>query len=151
MQSAACTIVGNCIGENNVPNALKNLKSLIVYFVMVMIVEAMLIYTLRYNLVEFFTEDSKIIKMSHDLFWTQVIWMLTDMWQASLAGIIRGIGKQQIFSLMCFIAYYPINFTFVYFLTFKVGFHNADYSEYGWGRLTHLQATGNTIYIKGLG
>lgn len=98
-----------------------------------MAIEALMIYSLRNSMIEFFTDDIDTIKMGHDLFWTQIIWMLTDMWQASLAGILRGIGKQQAFAVMCFVAYYPINFMFIYFLTFKVGYHNTDYTVYGLG------------------
>ena len=75
-------------------NALKNLKGLLLYFVFLMAIEGFGIYYFRMHLLELFTDDPSVLQMGHSLFWTQIIWMLTDLWLASLAGILRGIGKQ---------------------------------------------------------
>ena len=46
---------------------------------------------------------------------------------------------------MCLVAYYPLNFFLIYFLTFKIGYHTNDYSDYG------LSWQENELAIQGLG
>lgn len=59
--------------------------------------------------------------------------MLTELILGSLAGVIRGIGQHRIFSVLCFVAFYPVNLTLMYFLVFRIGYRLPDYSSYGLG------------------
>ena len=94
IQEGTCTLIGNCIGANNVPLA-KRFYHMIAKFTSVVVVILSLVTLIaRKPIVALFTHEPNVQEMVENLFILVAIMKLVDSFQCYLQGPIRAMGLQ---------------------------------------------------------
>ena len=127
---AASALVGKQIGNNNVYLAKKYAVGVMVIGVFYSIIECSILSLHSDNLIRIITSDPAIQAIVRNLFWLFLFFLTLDKWQIALSGVIRGIGKQGSFTVICLVSYFPLQFIIYYTLVMNVGWHTADYGKY---------------------
>jgi MATE family multidrug resistance protein len=131
------THVGNMIGEKNIVSAkMYSIVGLVVGNI-IMFICTLLLYIFNNEIAYLYTNNDEIASLASDIIKIYVLFCLIDTTQHILLGIIRGIGKQMISSVICLVTLYPINIPLAYLLGFTC--------EYGLKGLWYSQLISITI------
>lgn len=93
INTAACTLIGRQIGNNNSDLAKKYMRSVLKFAFCIFLIEVLLLWSLNKKVFDIFTEEEHIRKIGHRIFPVVFLGMMLDFWQGSISGVIRGIGK----------------------------------------------------------
>ena len=108
IQEAVCSLVGNCIGANNVPLAKRffsfTMKVTIALILMIVITTVLA----RRQLAMVFTDDEQLIEMTAPLILLAGLNFFADGFQGYLQGPIRAMGLQQVASYIALASYWLI-------------------------------------------
>jgi MATE family multidrug resistance protein len=132
--SLSCsTHVGNSIGARNIFNAKIYSKVGLTIGNIIMIFFTILLYIFNKEIAYLYTDNTDIAILVSDIVKIYVLFCLIDTTQHILLGIIKGIGRQMISSIICLVILYPINIPLAYYFAFTC--------EYGLRGLWYSQLT----------
>ena len=120
---AACTLVGNRIGEGDVLAAKTYYRHINIFSIIIWIV-SMSIYFLCYKRVwSLFTTDADLSNIRDETVFFFLGTIAGDFWQVALGGTLRGLGLQGISSILYFITFFLIMLPLCWPFVFVVGNH----------------------------
>jgi MATE family multidrug resistance protein len=115
---ASSTLVGNSIGANDVKHAkLFTIAALITGGTIIGLI-TLLVFLFQYNIPYLYTSDPNIAILVTGLLKIYVCFSIVDAFQIILHGVIKGLGKQTIASVIALIILYPINIPLAYTFAF---------------------------------
>ncbi len=118
ISSAGTVRVGNALGEKNYRKVKIAGYTAIALCVAVMFVFGLLFVLFNNLLPYIYINDINVIKVTANLLLIAAAFQIFDGWQASSAGVLRGIGDVTIPALIIFIAYWIIGIPLGYYLAF---------------------------------
>jgi MATE family multidrug resistance protein len=130
--SFACsTLVGNSIGANNVNKAKKYTWAGLICGVCIIGTTTLFTLIFRESIPYVYTSEKEIADKVLELLGIYVCFSIIDAVQVVLNGVIKGLGKQKIASIICLTILYPINIPLAYILafTYNLGLIGLWYSQ----------------------
>jgi MATE family multidrug resistance protein len=119
---ATSTLVGNSIGANNIRLAkLYTFVSLAINTITLSVI-TLLIFIFRDSIPHIYTFDPNTVELVVGLLNIYVCFCVIDSIQVVLHGVIKGLGKQAIASVVALVVFYPINMPLAYMLAFVWGY-----------------------------
>lgn len=122
MSMAASTLVGNSIGAKNKELATAYANCSACIGVCIMVVTTSLTLYFRDSIPQLYTNEPQVQKVFYDLLGIYVLFSIPDSYEVIVHGVIKGLGKQNIASIICLIVLYPFNITLGYTLAFYLDF-----------------------------
>lgn len=129
---AASTLVGNCIGSNQVKSA-KTISFLACALSMLVVLVITLFFQLfKDSLPYIYTNDEEVAKIFRSLLNFFIYFGVTDALQLVLNGVLKGLGKQKPASFLVIIIFYPINIpmSVTFAFTINYGLIGLWYSQF---------------------
>lgn len=123
LQTAGCTLIGNQIGNGNVREAKRYYREILKFCFAIFVAYISFVWIYQVEIFNLFTKSDNLREMRPKIFWSVFLVLIFDYWVSVFSGIIRAIGKQGIFCILNFIAYYVIIVPVSFLLAFKVGSH----------------------------
>jgi len=115
---AATTIIGNSLGEGRADQAHRAARLCLCLVPLCLIPTTLLVISLRRPLPLLFTQDVVVVQMTRDLLLIMQVFSIFDQYQATLTGILYGVGKQSIAAPMVIVCYWiyglPIRLAFAF-------------------------------------
>jgi MATE family multidrug resistance protein len=130
--SFACTtLVGNSIGSNNVKQAKTYTIAALLTGACIIGIITLLVFLFRKDIPYIYTSDPNIANLVSGLLGIWICFSIIDAMQNILHGVIKGLGKQQIASIIALIILYPINIPLAYLFGFvwELGLYGLWYSQ----------------------
>ena len=123
VQEAACVLVGNLIGANNVPLAKRYARMTFTQSIIFASVIATLIFAFRDNLCRIFSDDETGIDVRMALAVIPIFTATTlvDMCQSFFVGLIRALGIQSNAAIITILSYYLLSVPAAVYLAFFAG------------------------------
>lgn len=122
MSMAASTLVGNSIGAKNKELATAYANCSACIGVCIMVITTSLTLYFRDSIPQLYTNEPQVQKVFYDLLGIYVLFSIPDSYEVIVHGVIKGLGKQNIASIICLIVLYPFNITLGYTLAFYLDF-----------------------------
>lgn len=119
---ASTTLVGNSIGAKDEEKAKRYTWAALLSGTILITITTILVYTYRYEIPYVYTPEPNIAILVTGLLEIYVCFSILDCIQIILHGVIKGLGKQQLASVIALIILYPINMPMAYMLAFKFGY-----------------------------
>ena len=118
--NAASTYVGNCIGERNEKMARKYINASLCYTLAFAVICQIVIYFYKFEIISMYTSSPEIIDVFYRIIPYFNIYLIFDQVQVSLAGIIKGLGRQEQAAKIMMIVIYFIGVPLQLILTFTM-------------------------------
>lgn len=119
---ATTTLVGNSVGASNKDNVKRySITSVGLGLCIVCITTSLVLYN-RDIIPGFYTHEPEVRDLFFHLLGIYVIFAVPDSIQIVLHGVIKGLGKQKVASIVCLIVLYPFNISFAYLLAFRFNY-----------------------------
>lgn len=128
---ASTTLVGNSIGSGNIIKAKNYAKISVILGIIIVSSTTMFIVFFR-NLIPFlYTNDLIIANLVTNLLGIYIWFGIVDAIQIILNGIIKGLGKQKVASIVALVILYPVMLPLAYLLAFVLnyGIYGLWYSQ----------------------
>ena len=106
--SAACTLIGNSVGEGNVANAKKYMLTGVFVGLITAVVLGITFIVFRDNIIVIFTRDMNVLSIMRILAYIFVVQQIIDLVQSIIGMSIVGMGVQANISIGNVICYYVI-------------------------------------------
>jgi Na+-driven multidrug efflux pump len=91
--TAGCTIIGQEIGNGDVNQAKRSLKGVLIVALLCNIAQfTFLLFGLEW-FYDQFDDNPNLKEIGKNLNWVVIIVCVSDFWQSSIMGILRGLGK----------------------------------------------------------
>lgn len=119
---ATTTLVGNSIGAMKVERAKKYSIIAVLTGVSIIGVITLLVIIFKNEIPYVYTSDPAIASSVTALLNIYVCFSILDCIQIITHGVIKGLGKQKIASIIALIVLYPINIPMAYYLGFVLGY-----------------------------
>jgi MATE family multidrug resistance protein len=119
---ASSTLVGNSIGANDVKHAKLYTVAALITGGSIIGVITLIVYLLQNNIPYLYTSDPEIAILVTGLLQIYVCFSIVDAFQIILHGVIKGLGKQTIASIIALIILYPVNIPLAYTFAFSWGY-----------------------------
>lgn len=119
---AATTLVGNSIGERRVNKAKTYQNGALLCSVGIISGITLFVLFFRQSIPYVYTSEVEIAQKVTGLLGIYVCFSIVDSIQMILHGVIKGLGKQKIASVVCLVILYPINIPLAYTLCFVYGY-----------------------------
>ena len=116
------TLVGNCIGRRDVKTAKKIAIVSICTGIFFIGIFAILILIFKNSISLVYTQNEEVSILFNRTIGIFIIYIIVDAVQIILHGMIKGLGKQRIASIIAILILYPINIPLAYTLTFTVNY-----------------------------
>ena len=116
-QEATAAIIGNCIGANNVPLAIRFYKLSSWITVITVVILQLVILFGRNVIATYYLESREAQQMAESVLLVIGVTFFFDGMQTYMQGPIRAIELQDRASLITFLLYYLIGFPLAYYLT----------------------------------
>lgn len=108
--------VGNQIGKSNYRELQRIMRSIFLLVLIIQIVFALMFILLKDYLPLFYIDDICVVSIASHLLLLVALFQLSDGFQVTLLGALRGMQDVNIPTLLLFIAYWCIGFPIAYFL-----------------------------------
>jgi len=115
-------LVGISIGSGNVSRAKKISIMALITCVSLLAVTTLLVIIFKHYIPYAYTQETDVAELLTTLLEIYVWWGILDGVQDILHGVIKGIGKQAIASVVCLIVLYPINIPMAYMFAWPLGY-----------------------------
>jgi len=125
-QALAATVnafTGISMGEKNVRKAKRFLVTGLMITLVLIIMNVFLLIFLPTQIVNVYTHDEDVMRVTLNLFRIYMFLLPIDYVQATLAGFVRGVGKEIIAFLGFIVCYYVIGLPIAYVLGDVVGMY----------------------------
>jgi MATE family multidrug resistance protein len=119
---AITSLVGNSIGGAQVINAKKYSIIGILTGISIVGFFTILIIIFRHEIPYIYTSEENVVEIVRSLLGIYVFFSVIDSIQIVENGILKGLGKQKISSIVCLIILYPINIPMLYLFGFTWGY-----------------------------
>jgi MATE family multidrug resistance protein len=119
---ASSALVGNCIGANNIKNAKIFTKAALLSGICIITSITVFVFIFEKQIPYLYTADSTIATLVTSLLKIYVCFSIVDCCQMILHGVIKGLGKQTIASVVALVILYPINIPLAYTFAFVWGY-----------------------------
>ena len=120
---AACSFVGNFVGNINAKYAYHYAKSALIYAASLGFSLSVLSFIFRYKIAEIYTNTDENINLFVKLFPFIVFPLFIDYSGVVIIGICKGLGRQKLCSICYLITQYCFGIPFTLFLTFYMEWH----------------------------
>ena len=107
--------VGNQIGKNNYKELQRIMRSIFLLVLIIQCVFARMFVLLKDYLPLFYIDDISVVSIASHLLLLVALFQLSDGFQVTLLGALRGMQDVNIPTLLLFIAYWCIGFPIAYF------------------------------------
>lgn len=107
--------VGNQIGKNNYRELQRIMRSIFLLVLIIQLVFAFMFVILKDYLPLFYIEDVEVVTIASQLLLLVALFQLSDGFQVTLLGALRGMQDVNIPTILLFIAYWCIGFPIAYF------------------------------------
>ena len=118
---AVTSLVGNSIGSGDIDNSKKYSIMGVVMGTSIVASLTILVFIFRFNIPYVYTYEEDIIEIVVQLLGIYVCFSIIDAVQIVCHGILKGLGKQKIASIICLVILYPINIPMAYTFAFTYG------------------------------
>jgi len=118
MQEATCALVGNSVGENNIPQAKRFFRISFAISSMAIILVIVLVFFTREQITRLYTNEELVVQTTVKTIPLLCIQFLWDGTQGYLQGVIRGLGLQGKAAIICLACYYLIAIPLAYVFAF---------------------------------
>jgi len=108
LSNAATTIVGNSLGEEHADQARRTARLCILMVPLFLTPTTILVLALRWRLPLLFTHDEAVVQMVRELLLITQLYAICDSCQATLTGILYGVGKQAIAAPLIVVCYWIV-------------------------------------------
>ena len=105
ISAAACTAIGNSLGEGNVVKARTTALAALAIAVGMALVYGLALLVLRFRVPKLYTSDEAVIEFSASLLPLVVVYLLLDALQLVAQGVLRGAGKQSAGALVSAVSF----------------------------------------------
>jgi MATE family multidrug resistance protein len=119
---ASTTLVGNSIGAYDVKRAKLYTIAALIADIVIFSILTLLVLIFRQYIPYVYTSDEKIVRLVEQLLNIYLCFSIIDSVQVVLHGVIKGLGKQTVASIIALIILYPINISLAYSLAFIWGY-----------------------------
>jgi len=119
---SVCTLVGNSIGRKDVKKAKKYAIVALLSGFLILSIVTIFIVLFRYEIPLMYTGLAEINVLFARTLSIFSIYCLIDCVQNILNGIIKGLGKQRLASIIAILVLYPVNIPLAYTLAFTVNY-----------------------------
>jgi MATE family multidrug resistance protein len=119
---AVTTLVGNSIGSRDINSAKKYSIIAVVTGVSMVSVATILVLIFKSSIPYVYTSDEDIVEIVVQLLNIYVCFSIVDAIQIVEHGILKGLGKQKISSIICLVLLYPVNIPVAYTFGFVMGY-----------------------------
>jgi len=123
ISSAGTVRVGNAFGEKNFRNVKIAGYTSIALCIFVMFIFGLIFVTFNNLLPFIYINDNNVIDITSNLLLIAAAFQIFDGWQASSAGVLRGIGDVTIPAFIIFVAYWIIGIPLGYLLAFRLSYN----------------------------
>lgn len=118
---AVTSLVGNSIGSGNIEKAKKYAIIAILTGMTIVGVLTVFVIVFKSSIPHVYTSDENVIEIVIQLLNIYICFSILDSIQIVEHGILKGLGKQKISSIICLIILYPINIPMAYTFGFHYG------------------------------
>lgn len=108
LSTAASTVIGNSLGEERAEQARRTARLSMLMVPVLLIPTTILVLISRYQLPLIFSQDAAVDQMVRDLLLVTQVFCIFDSHQATLTGILIGVGKQAIAAPLIIICYWIV-------------------------------------------
>ena len=119
---SSTALVGIAIGQGNVARGKKISLLALATGVCISIITTLVVIIFKWSIPYMYTTEVAVADLVTSLLKIYVWFGLLDGVQIILHGIIKGIGKQAIASVICLVVLYPINIPVAYFFAWPCGY-----------------------------
>lgn len=119
---ASTTLVGNSIGANDSIKAKTYATAALIAGVFMVGILTILVYLFKDRIPYLYTSDDRVAAVVTSLLGIYICFSVMDAIQIILHGIIKGLGKQKLASIVALIVLYPINIPLAYCFGFVWGY-----------------------------
>jgi len=120
ISSAGTVRVGNALGEKNFSKVKVAGYTAISICIAIMFIFGLVFVLLNNYLPYIYIQDINVINITAKLLLIAAAFQIFDGWQASSAGVLRGLGDVTIPAIIIFIAYWVIGIPLGYYLAFTL-------------------------------
>ena len=106
---ATNVLVGQCLGENDIPKAKSYFKLIMIYACAVYFLIVFLLYYFAIEVASLYTTDHDLLGVCSDGIKVMVVFNMIYGIGKVLEGVIRGIGKHGFATVVMIISYYIIS------------------------------------------
>jgi len=119
------------IGDQNIPEAKRYHKLIIIYSTVVYLLTLCLLWFCQKGIWRIFTSNPLLDREREWYYYGFFLMCALDFWQVIFSGTFRALGKMDIFNKFNFISYFIIIIPLSIVLSFYVGKFNA-HVDHGW-------------------
>ncbi|KAL0241736.1 hypothetical protein GEMRC1_006971 [Eukaryota sp. GEM-RC1] len=113
--------VGHLMGAGEYKRAKKTAHTALLFSVAIMSLFGIFFFSLRKQIPRWFITDKEVIETATGLFVPAVAFQIVDGLQAVSAGVIRGIGKNMVASVVAILCYYGVSIPLSFYFSFTLG------------------------------